>query len=293
LINIGQGAFSGTAITSITIPDSVISLGDGVFSSCFDLTQVNIGSGLTTIPRFSFYYCSSLESITIPANITLIEDSAFDRSGLSSIVFKNTSVEIDDDVFFLTPLLNNASTAEDFLIIDNILICYYGQDSSVTIPDGIVNIAGGAFSGHDLEEIIIPDGVTIIGSYAFYKTGLTSITIPKSVVKIGVAAIGYDYSVESETEFAVEYTIYGYTGTAAETYAATSDKFTFVALDKTTVTLDTGKISSLTNTSSGIKIKWTAVSGADGYYIYRKTSSGSYKKIKTITSIMFLKSLCK
>ncbi|MCC8045804.1 MAG: fibronectin type III domain-containing protein, partial [Clostridiales bacterium] len=50
------------------------------------------------------------------------------------------------------------------------------------------------------------------------------------------------------------------------------------------VTLGSGKISSLTNTSKGITVKWSKVTGASGYYIYRKTSSGSYTKIKTIES---------
>ncbi len=48
--------------------------------------------------------------------------------------------------------------------------------------------------------------------------------------------------------------------------------------------LTAGKITSLTNVSGGVKIKWSKVSGASGYYIYRKTSSGSYTKIKKITS---------
>ncbi len=48
--------------------------------------------------------------------------------------------------------------------------------------------------------------------------------------------------------------------------------------------LTAGKISSLTNTSSGITVKWSKVSGASGYYVYRKTSSGSYQKVTTIKS---------
>ncbi len=48
--------------------------------------------------------------------------------------------------------------------------------------------------------------------------------------------------------------------------------------------LTNGKISSLTNTSTGITVKWSKVTGASGYYVYRKTGSGSYTKIKTITS---------
>ncbi len=48
--------------------------------------------------------------------------------------------------------------------------------------------------------------------------------------------------------------------------------------------LKAGAISSLTNTSSGITVKWSKVSGASGYYVYRKTGSKSYSKVKTVTS---------
>ncbi|MCD8154577.1 MAG: hypothetical protein LUF78_07835, partial [Clostridiales bacterium] len=47
--------------------------------------------------------------------------------------------------------------------------------------------------------------------------------------------------------------------------------------------LSCGTISKLTNTSTGIKVTWNKVTGASGYYVYRKTSSGTYKKIKTVT----------
>jgi len=47
--------------------------------------------------------------------------------------------------------------------------------------------------------------------------------------------------------------------------------------------LTAGKISSLTNNTSGVTVKWSKVSGAKGYYVYRKTGSGSYSKIKTIS----------
>ncbi|MCD7838165.1 MAG: S8 family serine peptidase [Clostridiales bacterium] len=50
------------------------------------------------------------------------------------------------------------------------------------------------------------------------------------------------------------------------------------------VSLTAGQISSLTNTSKGITVKWSKVTGASGYYVYRKTSGGSYQKIATVKS---------
>ncbi|MCD7715267.1 MAG: leucine-rich repeat protein [Lachnospiraceae bacterium] len=71
------------------------------------------------------------------------------------------------------------------------------------------------------------------------------------------------------------------TVTAAETsnYRAAAGRTVSV-----TVTLASCQVSSLKNTSRGITVKWNEVTGATGYYVYRKTGSGSYKKIKTITA---------
>ncbi|MCD8021819.1 MAG: hypothetical protein LUF30_02145 [Lachnospiraceae bacterium] len=101
----------------------------------------------------------------------------------------------------------------------------------------------------------------------------------------GYLTEGTDYTVSYTNNVNVgtaKVTITGignYTGTLTATFAIKAS-----ASSSPSVSLSTGEISSLTNTSSGIKIKWTAVDGADGYYIYRKTSSGSYSRIKTIKS---------
>ena len=76
---------------------------------------------------------------------------------------------------------------------------------------------------HALESVIIPNSVTLIDIMAFSScTTLKSVTIPKSVEKINDAAFGH---------CSPDLTIYGYKGTAAETYA-NDNEITFVALDK-------------------------------------------------------------
>ncbi len=88
-----------------------------------------------------------------------------------------------------------------------------------------------------------------------------------------------------------------YTNKTSGTYAVSSGKtyyykvYAYAAAGKSSASsaksiryLTAGKVSSLTNTSTGITVKWSKVTGASGYYVYRKTGSGSYTKIKTITS---------
>ena len=76
--SIGDFAFSGcTGLTSITIPDSVTSIGYSAFSGCTGLTNVTIPNSVTSIEYFAFSGCTGLTSITIPDSVTSIGNYAF------------------------------------------------------------------------------------------------------------------------------------------------------------------------------------------------------------------------
>lgn len=75
--SIGIDAFSGSRLTSINIPKSVTSIGEGAFLFCTRLTSINIPEGITRIEPQTFYCCSSLTSITIPESVTAIDEGAF------------------------------------------------------------------------------------------------------------------------------------------------------------------------------------------------------------------------
>ncbi len=78
VIEIGQEAFSGcTGLMSITIPEGVREIRDLTFRSCRGLTSVTFPDGLTSIGRRAFYDCRNLKEIDIPASVTFIDDDAF------------------------------------------------------------------------------------------------------------------------------------------------------------------------------------------------------------------------
>ncbi len=92
---IAGAAFGGcTGLTSITIPDSVTSIGVYAFALCTGLTSITIPDSVTSIGEWAFSSCTGLTSVTIPDSITSIGDCAFwDCTGLTTINFQGTKAE--------------------------------------------------------------------------------------------------------------------------------------------------------------------------------------------------------
>ena len=172
--NISMGAFHNcSSLTSITIPDSVTSIGGNAFSGCSALTSITIPDSVTIIDNGAFQYCDSLTSITIPDGVTIIGSLAF--SNCSSL----TSITIGDSV---TSIYGSAFSGCSAL-------------TSITIPDSVTSIGSSAFYNCDsLTSITIPDNVTSIGSGAFSGcSGLESITIPFVGGSVKTAIDTYQY----------------------------------------------------------------------------------------------------
>ncbi len=102
VISIGDWAFfSCSSLTNLTIPNSVNSIGDWAFFSCSSLTNLTIPNSVTSIGVYGFYYCSNLTSITIPSSVTSIGDCAFYFCySLTGVYFKGDVPSIGRDVFY-------------------------------------------------------------------------------------------------------------------------------------------------------------------------------------------------
>ncbi|MCD7775625.1 MAG: leucine-rich repeat protein, partial [Clostridiales bacterium] len=195
---IGMEAFQHcTALESIDFSDCVsLTIGYWAFSGCTSLKRIDIPDGVTRICYDAFSGCTSLERITISDNVSSIAGA-----------------------FYGTAYYNDESNWEDgVLYIGNHLI---SADESLSgnyeVKEGTKTIAGGAFA---------------------YCTSLTGVTIPDSVTYIyfdkdfqdpwSQSALGY-----WNWELLDGFTIYGYTGSAAETYANKAG-ITFVSLGEYT-----------------------------------------------------------
>ena len=82
------------SLTSVTIPDSVLQIGDNSFTFCSNLSSVIIGNNVTDIKQNAFAYCKNLLSITIPKSVTNIEGWAFGEcNNLKDVYYAGTEEE--------------------------------------------------------------------------------------------------------------------------------------------------------------------------------------------------------
>lgn len=92
---IGNTAFQNSAVTSVTIPDSVTAIYSGAFANCSQLTNISIPNSVTYIGFSAFEHCTSLKSITLPSSLSSISEALF--SGCSQL----TTIHIPVSVTFI------------------------------------------------------------------------------------------------------------------------------------------------------------------------------------------------
>ena len=154
---IGNSVFLGnTAITSVTVPEGILTLGNRVFESCVALTTVVLPEGLTSIGDRAFLQCRSLTDMRIPQSVTTIGYSAFwNCVNLRSVTLPEQLSQLGSYAFYSCKLLEQ-----------------------IRIPETVSEIPPYCFADcESLREVWIGDGVTRIGNGAFqYCEALKEIT---------------------------------------------------------------------------------------------------------------------
>ena len=159
-----QGNPLCSKIHSVTIPQSVTSIGDRAFDGCSALTTLSLGEKIKTIGNYAFENCTSLTGVTIPQSVTSIGYYAFEGcTNLNPLTIKGP----------ITSMGNYAFAGSTYL-------------TSLTLSDDIQTIGNFAFVGStSLKTVTLPKNLTSIGVYAFANcSGLESITIPEKVETI-------------------------------------------------------------------------------------------------------------
>ena len=226
-IILGSRAFAITNITDLNLPSN-IKFEDGacdVFSES-KVKNVTIGCSMC---ESMFYGCNYLENVTFTADndINEIPKAAFELTvGLKKIEIPSSVKKIGDSAFDLSTV-SEIKFNEGLETIGNLAFNTWGSFEKITLPSTVKSIGEECFNSYKPYLIELNDGLERVGKQAFIcKFANQSVKIPASVTEIGEKAFGYSDSGKKAENF----TIYGYRGTAAETYA-NENGFTFIPLD--------------------------------------------------------------
>ena len=223
---IGEYAFQGSAVTSVSMPECITSIGQYacnecgsletvvlptnlddfsgwcIFRNCRNLKNIAIPENVTEIPNGTFINCSSLAAITIPQGVGEIGSNAF--YGCSSL----TSIEIPEGVKYLYEQVFYGCTAlESVKLPQNLLQigknCFYncGALSDISLPSSIEIIGEGAFYNcENLASPTLPTSLRTLVKSAFqYCRNITTIVLPDGVASIPESCFDGCSSLESVT----------------------------------------------------------------------------------------------
>lgn len=191
LTSIGSSAFCElTSMTSLTLPANLTTVESNMFKDCTSLTEINFNSGVTTITENAFYNCG-LTTLTLPENVTVINDGAFSHSNqLKTVVLPETFTELGEHAFFECPALETINFPASMKKIGSAAFYNCHALSAVSLPETIEEIEGFAFYGcSSLVSVEWPASVNGIGDATFYECyGLTEVTLPQTITSIGKMA---------------------------------------------------------------------------------------------------------
>lgn len=189
--NIGEYALYnlGNDATEVQIGKSVTSIKEDGFYA-FNGKKITIPGNVKEIGREAFGY-SSLESVTLEEGVQILNIGAFWRSQLKEVLWADSIRVVGYSAFSDTEWLQNQVNADGFVIQGNMLLGYYGEDTEVTVPDGITSIQGDGFRREGpsgIEVVTIPDSVTKIGDSVFENTRISDLQLSDRIEYIGAGA---------------------------------------------------------------------------------------------------------
>ena len=191
---IGNCAFCKSSIMEIEIPNSVKEIGYRTFYECNYLNSIKLPNSIKAIGDEAFMNCQYLDIISFPNSLEHIGNKAFmNCPTITYITIPNSVISIGESAFEDCTGLYSVSLSNSMKRISNRLFYGCGCLYSVNIPNSIISIGELAFGlCVKLDNLLIPSSVINIEKRAFSNcTALKSLDIPISVTSIGESAFEF------------------------------------------------------------------------------------------------------
>ena len=174
-----------TALTSVSIGNTVKSIGYRAFYNDSKIETLSVGNAVESIGGDAFRNCSSITSLTL-YHVQTIGASAFqDCAKLATVSIGNDITSISTSAFYNNTALKNLTLGNQLEVIGSEAFRYCTSLTNVTIPDSTYQIDNHAFSGcSNLRSVTFGSSLESIGNYAFSSTALTSVTVPSLVTSL-------------------------------------------------------------------------------------------------------------
>ena len=286
LREIGNNAFEEcSSVKNVTFNDSLNTIGESAFNNCTSIEKAELSSSVSSLGENSFAGCTGLKNVTLSEKLKYISSGAFSGcSSLESIDLPDNITKIGSSSFLDCTALQNVKIGKNTTSIENYAFSGCSSLKNIEIPANVKYIWWAAFEDcTNLSSVKLNNGLQQLESYAFYNClNLKKIIIPASVTYLSDYSLGY-YGKNDNNYKIPDFVIVGDINSCAQRYA-NNNGFKF---EEYKVNLPTPQITSLKNTTGGVKITWNKVSGAYGYRLYYRPASGGWKRFKDTTATSF------
>ena len=286
LREIGNNAFEEcSSVKNVTFNDSLNTIGESAFANCSSVEKVDLPESVSSVGKDAFEGCKAIKNITLSSKLNYVNDGVFSGcSSLESVDLPDNISEIGANSFADCTNLKNIRFGKNLIHIDSYAFSGCSSLKSIEFPAGLQYIWSKAFIDcTNLSSVKLNSGLKQISDYAFYNClNLKKVRIPSSDTYLCDYSLGY-YGKNNSNYKIPDFVIVGDINSCAQRYA-NNNGFKF---EEYKVNLSTPQITSLKNTTGGVKLQWNKVNGAYGYRLYYRPASGGWKRFKDTTSTSF------
>ena len=286
LREIGNNAFEEcSSVKNVTFNDSLNTIGESAFANCSSVEKVDLPESVSSVGKDAFEGCKAIKNITLSSKLNYVNDGVFSGcSSLESVDLPDNISEIGANSFADCTNLKNIRFGKNLIHIDSYAFSGCSSLKSIEFPAGLQYIWSKAFIDcTNLSSVKLNSGLKQISDYAFYNClNLKKVRIPSSDTYLCDYSLGY-YGKNDNNYKIPDFIIVGDINSCAQRYA-NNNGFKF---EKYKVNLSTPQITSLKNTTGGVKLQWNKVNGAYGYRLYYRPASGGWKRFKDTTATSF------